>query len=557
MKKLNYIIVTFLCGALLVSCNDELDEAFQEAGEATPILNDITYELTSDDFEDFDAQEDDIYEIFNAFPSIEDAEIKIAPILSDRISIASEGLNVFVDVSYLTGLNTNDEDLISFVTANKLELEASDYPTSGSGAFLQSEDKESSLIATVQRQILTPQQGDIVRLEYLGFTETPTDGTTVISQTDFGLFQGWTPVNISGDQAWSEGEAFNNVQMSGFSSGSNFENEDWLVSPDLDFSENSNLKLQINQTYRFGDPDNLGLQVLVSTNYTDDVTTATWQEVTFTMLPTNSDDEYVLSEEVDISQFDGQTVNFALKYESTNAASTRWRVRQLSVKAGGLEGATEQLFSFLRYNGTDWEVLNNEDVYVLKDADYDEMGDPGRFNNFSNSALPENYLPAFVSREYPFGQEEDNILIIYDFFFGGSTGTVTRATQFVFNSGWTAPAATLKFTYNDGRWEPNNAIPYEFVETDYDLVFTELTSIENLADELSNLDRFGNFNRNEGGSSYWDDDELLLALNVVVKARFPDTEAGKRFEVTISAFPTGTEVYILELGEDGEYFYVE
>mgnify|MGYP001825903605 CR=1 FL=1 len=556
MKNLNYIIVTLLCGVLLVSCNDELDEAFAEAGEATPILNDITYALTSSDFEGFDDAEDDIYEIFNAFPSIEDAEIKIAPILSDRISIASNGLNVFVDIKYIPAENTNDEALSRYVTADKYELEASDYPTQGSGAFLPSENEDDVLKSILARENATPVDGDIVRVEYLEFKEEPVDGTRVVSQTNFGTFQGWAPVDVSGPQSWSEGVDFDNVQMSGFS-GSPIANEDWLVSPNFDFSNETNLKIQINQNFRFGNINNLGIQVLIATDYNGDVATTNWEEITFTTVPTNNDNDYVLSEDVDISQFDGETVNIALKYVSTDSESTRWRVRQINIKAGGLEGSKNQEFAFYEYNGTDWEILDEDDVYVLRDADYDEMGAPGRFNNFSSSDLPENYLPTFVTLEYPFAQEEDAVFIIYQYFFGFPTGTLTRGTQYIFGTSWAAPSATLKFTYKNGRWEPNNSTPYEFITDDYDLVVQELASNADLADELDNLDRFGNFNRREGGSTFWDEDELLLAFNIVLKARFPDTEIGKLFEVTISAFPTGLESYSLILGESGDYIYVE
>lgn len=556
MKNLNYLIMAVLCATLLVSCNDELDEAFQEAGVATPILNDLDYVLTPADFEGFDDEEDDIYEIFNAFPSIEDAEIRIAPILSNRISVAVDGLSVFVDVNYIPGGNTNDEALSRYITADKYELESADYPTQGSGAFLPSEDEEDFLQTIVARENPAPQEGDVARVEYLKFIEMPEDGTRIISQTNFGAFEGWMPIDIFGSQSWSEGVEFDNVQMSGFSAGSNFANEDWLVSPNLDFSNDVNLRMQINQNFRFGNPEDLGIQVLIATDFTGDVATATWQEVTFTMVPTNNDNDYVLSEDTDISSFDGEIVNIALKYVSTDSVSTRWRVREINVKAGGLEGETDQVFAFFRYNGTNWELLEEDNVYVLTDADYDEMGPPGRFNNFSNSVLPENYLPTFVMREYPFAQEGDNIFLVYQFFFGGSTGTLTRGTFFEYGTSWVAPAATLKFTYNAGRWEPNNAIPYEFLESDYNRIVTELAAIEDLADEVGNLDRFGNFNRREGGSTFWDEDELLQAFNVVLTANFPNTDIGKRFEITIAAFPTGTETYLLELAEGGNYIYV-
>jgi hypothetical protein len=472
--------------------------------------------------------------------------------------VAVNGLNIFVDIEYLTGINTNDEDLIGFVNADKYELKATDYLTPESGAFLVSENEEMAIKDILTREISIPKENDIIRVEYLKYTEERVDGTKIVSETNFDTFQGWTPINIIGDQEWSEGGTrFMNVQMSGFN-GSPVENEDWLISPKLDFSENSGLKIQIDQTYAFGDPNNLGLQVLISNDYSNDVATANWEEITFTNLPANdSNNIYVLSEFVDISKFDGQVVNIALKYESTDQASTRWRVRQIKVEAGGLDAPLEQLFSFFKYNGTEWEVIENENVYVVRDEDYDEMEGPARFKSFSNSVLPENYLPTFLEREFPFAQQEDNILVIYDFFYGGSTRTLTTATQYVFNDIWAAPSVTLKFTYKDGRWESNNATPYELVEADYDFIATELANEEGLDDEISNLDRFGNFNRREGGPTYWDNDELLQALNVILKQRFPESETGDLYELTISAFPTGTEIYVLELGENGDYIYVE
>ena len=558
MKKLKYIIVTFLCGILFVSCNDELEEAYDEAGEATPILNDITYELTSADFAGFDEAEDDIYEIFNAFPSIEDAEIKIAPILSDKTDVAVNGLNIFVDVKYNTGLNTNDEDLLNFVTARKYELENSDYPTLGASAFLIAENEEETLTAIAARENPAPKENDITRVEYLRYTEAPVDGFVVINQTNFSTFQGWTPINIVGEQEWSEGGDFNNVQMSGFNGSSAVPNEDWLISPEIDLSDENNIRIFIEQTYRFGD-DLSNLKVLIADNYPGTGVEANWEEITFTTLPTGEDFDYVTSEKVGISNFDGKKVNIALNYVSTDNDNFLWRVRQIALEAGGLEGPTEKISTFLKYNGTEWEIVEDDSIYLLQDADYDAFGfvvDDRR--NFSNSISPDNYLPAFLSNQRPFAQEEDQVLVIYDFFFGSDTGTLATATQYVFTNGtWLAPKETLKFTYKEGRWEPNNAEPYEFIEADYDLVVAELTSVENLADEVGNLGRFGNFNRRVGGDTFWDEKELLLAFNVVLKARFPDSEIGDLYEVTIAAFPTGTETYQLELSDDEDYIYVE
>ena len=42
-----------------------------------------------------------------------------------------------------------------------------------------------------------------------------------------------------------------------------------------------------------------------------------------------------------------------------------------------------------------------------------------RFNNFSNSVSPNNYLPTFLNNKYPYAQEGDLLSLVYRYFDGG------------------------------------------------------------------------------------------------------------------------------------------
>ena len=103
------------------------------------------------------------------------------------------------------------------------------------------------------------------------------------------------------------------------------------------------------------------------------------------------------SEDYDFSAYDGQTINVAFKYESTDTDAGRWRFQIWQLKRLELQVIRIQKVNTLCIQMVHWEAV--EGVYYLSSEDFDSMGEgsgqPGHYNNFSSSISPDNYLPTF------------------------------------------------------------------------------------------------------------------------------------------------------------------
>jgi len=138
-----------------------------------------------------------------------------------------------------------------------------------------------------------------------------------------------------------------------------------------------------------------------------------------------------------------------------------------------IEGSDEN--DFFEKNGSNWTSTYADDYYVLTADDYDSMGAPGKYDNFSSSTLQENYLPQFLTIKYPYAQAEQSVVIIYKYYSGGAS---TETVEYTFDgSVWlqTAPLNTTvketsKFKYTDGAWVVSKATVIILTEDDYTLV---------------------------------------------------------------------------------------
>lgn len=91
---------------------------------------------------------------------------------------------------------------------------------------------------------------------------------------------GWTTQNVVGNINWGIDNVGSNstyyVKISNYSS-TNIACETWLVSPSFDLSAIANPVLSFQSAYKYtGTP----LKLMVTTNYTGDVTTSTWVDIT-------------------------------------------------------------------------------------------------------------------------------------------------------------------------------------------------------------------------------------------------------------------------------------
>jgi len=187
----------------------------------------------------------------------------------------------------------------------------------------------------------------------------------------------------------------------------------------------------------------------------------------------------------------------------------------------------------------------------------EESGQPGRFDNFSNSVAPENYLPTFLGIQFPFAQEEDEIYVIYRFFAGSTT---TEGNLYTYTNGeWVGDtdiiATTLQFGFDNGLWVPDNTIRYTLSPADYPLVATALLTEPGFEAAAENLDSFGNFNRT-GGSTNWSNDMILTAINIVLDNLDASAEEAQKYIITLATWAPGnsTEEFAV-IKEGGVWVY--
>ncbi len=129
---------------------------------------------------------------------------------------------------------------------------------------------------------------------------------------------------------------------------------------------------------------------------------------------------------------------------------------------------------FYKFNGTEWSEVENSLVLVA--ADYDSMGQdsgqPGKYNNFSSSTPPQNYLPQFLSLNYPYAQVDDEKLVVAKFY-GYATSYYAISCKFN-GEKWTlefpGEETVSQFLYKDGSWKFDPTIRFTMSTDDYQII---------------------------------------------------------------------------------------
>jgi hypothetical protein len=526
MKRIIYCLA--ILGITLVGCNPMEDIYDGLDTSADPIVGSDSYTLTSDDYDELDLG-------FGSFNSIEEAKTLLPGFLADKYPFWGQGSSVLVGYQLYIG---NAEGVSDLTSSDIYEFTNSDYATAGSDAFgfYPNVNATNAIPAILDAQVTSPTEGQIVLAKYKQYFEDPVVGLANIVDYNFaGSFEGWSIVEESGsDDAWTSQSGY--VQGNGFFGGQ-FANVEWLVSPSIDLTGESNLKFQITHALKYATDTSL-LKILVSTDYTGDTGAATWDEITLATPP--GVDTLDPSEDYDFSAYDGQTINVAFKYESTDTDAGRWRISNMAIKTLGATGETNSKGEYFMYSGGSWEAI--EGVYYLSSADFDSMGEgsgePGQYNNFSSSISPNNYLPTFLSLNFPYGQEEEELFVIYDYY-SSSTGAQRRGNLYTVTEGeWigheSTISTTLQFGFDNGIWVPDNTIRYTLVDADYAAIVSALAADYPAA--TASMENYGNMDRRAGNAAEWTDDMVLEAVNVVLDIVDSSAEEEQKYVVTIEVY---------------------
>lgn len=116
----------------------------------------------------------------------------------------------------------------------------------------------------------------------------------------------------------------------------------YLVSPEIDLTKASKAYIEINHAMKYERTDvNANNTLLISKDYTDDPTKATWTPIAYptTGLNDASTKEFVfVTSAANIpAEFIGQKVRIAFRHTCTDKQSSTWEIKTLSVKEGEVE----------------------------------------------------------------------------------------------------------------------------------------------------------------------------------------------------------------------------
>ena len=246
--------------------------------------------------------------------------------------------------------------------------------------------------------------------------------------------------------------------------GKDFPCEGWLVSKQIDLSKAKTPQLTIDMVLNFlkGQKRSDYVNVYVAEDYTTDVKTATWKEVTVSNWPSGKDYDHHKAV-ADLAAYKGKKINLAFKYVSTDKYAPTWQVGDIKI-ADVTKYWDVCLYKETIDDGTNSRAMmsradvaaNTSDLFVLTSDGWKEYSnkdarvavvDPSVYasigkNEIKNAAA---VLPVFLQNKYPYAEEGNRAAVVY-------------------NKKSDAPAV-VEYTYKSGVWA--ETLPYETTSVTY------------------------------------------------------------------------------------------
>lgn len=246
--------------------------------------------------------------------------------------------------------------------------------------------------------------------------------------------------------------------------------ESWLVSKDPiavpAFADGGMTALSFDLKVGYWNAD--CFSVLVSEDYSGDVATATWTDITTDFIvpqePTGGyASDFSAAGVSSLYGYADKSIHIAFKYtgDGANGKTTTYQIDNVEVAsmkhraaapAAALNAMTRaaktERYAVYTFNGTTWVSASN--TSIVNPEDYTQMGASNP--NFSSSFSPDTYLPIYLKVKYPYAMPEDVIDVAYHFY--ASSTTELRADRYSFDgTNWNK---TLAFETLDGPFKKVN-----------------------------------------------------------------------------------------------------
>ncbi len=171
---------------------------------------------------------------------------------------------------------------------------------------------------------------DVRELNFTGERCSGLDPDFIMSQTFDSGFGSFSTYNVSGDQTW--GISYSTACMTGYANSTNYANEDWLISPEIDLSGISSAFFNMEYIARYFNNLDSDITLQVSSDYTDGAapSSATWSTIGASWT-SGSDWNNFTTTSIDLSSFAGQKIRVAIKYLSTDAKAGTIEIKSISI----------------------------------------------------------------------------------------------------------------------------------------------------------------------------------------------------------------------------------
>lgn len=560
LKKIN-IWMAFMAMAIfacepLEDVYDELDEDKTEG-----VVTDLTITLSEDDYElalPYAENASDSSSLSSYYNLTDEQARKYIPfILSEKFPQLGSGASVSVTYDQYQG---SASGVSTYTSATNYVFDADDYSyvnadAGVAGFFNNTYPAENYISDILESNVQDPAEGDLIAVTYKYADKEYQDieYESVYSETfDADLGSDFTTASVAGTAEWHWGSYSGDgyAYMSAYQNGAN---EDWLISPEYDLTGVEGATLRVYQAINYIGDLEMGsdLAVMISEDFSGDVSTATWTNLELDTWPSGTGWTFVESH-VDLSDYEGSTFHIAFYYTSTEDTAPAWEVSTVAIEVGeSIETTTYNVFYEYLESESSWKEVE-EGVYYLSSADYDAMGAPGQYDNFSSSLPADDYIVTFLNVNHPYAQEEDQIIVVYKYYSSSAGATQTRGNLYTVADGaWTAYStvaeATLLFALSGSTWEPDNTIKVTLGSADYSWIAEEFASVN--PSGASNMASYGNF------SCYaWSDEQIFASITGRLEAIYGTPEDGQKYQVTYSLYCGATSAPVLAvIYENGEW----
>ena len=238
---------------------------------------------------------------------------------------------------------------------------------------------------------------------------------------------------------WTYDSKYKYWKATGYIKGKNYATESYLISPEIDLTAANNPQLSFDAALNYlkGADASAVLGVKVSEDYTGDYATATWEDVEVPNWPAGNSWDMVNTGGIDLSEFKGKKIHFALKYTSTDKGGTTWEMKNFLVEEKNdywdvslykeiLDNDVVETRSLAATRATTVSptasalyVYDGENKtwkpYTLKEAKL-LVAEPALYESLGADMIekPEAVLPTYLKQKYPYAAVGDMVAVVYN-----------------------------------------------------------------------------------------------------------------------------------------------